>query len=118
MLLFYSGANNNDFPIAVQEGHRAAAYVEDEVSGLIHVGMGLVQSALDIRGGTDPDFDPASERHQFTLDSGPFTTVIPRRPAEIICSLTLSASRSTTWSGSIPVRVLHLSQTMAMYRST
>src|ERR1035441_6936925 len=52
--------------------------------------------------------------HHITCNLGFVTTVTPRLSAAIICSFTLSASRSTTWSGSISVRVLQASQRTAV----
>src|SRR5450759_1232954 len=90
------------------------------------VGFGILAAGAGQRAALEEDNGPHTRTvdrtaldlcvnaHHITCNLGFVTTVTPRLSAAIICSFTLSASRSTTWSGSISVRVLHFSQTIAV----
>src|ERR1035437_6574274 len=94
------------------------------------VGFGILAAGASQRAALEKDnssrtrtvdrttLDLCVNTHHITCNLGFGTTVTPRLSAAIICSFTLSASRSTTWSGSISVRVLHFSQMIAVKRST
>src|ERR1039457_57132 len=50
---------------AVQERDIAARHIQDEVVFLVQVGVHLIQSALDVRGGANPHIHAVSKRHTY-----------------------------------------------------
>src|ERR1035437_473774 len=55
---------------AVQERDIAARHIQDEVVFLVQVGVHMIQSTLDVRGGADPHIHAVSERHTYGPPDG------------------------------------------------
>src|ERR1019366_7920498 len=106
-------------PIRQFHGRHEFAAVRLVRFGILAAGAGQ-RAALQEYNGPNPGpvdrttLDLCVNAHHITCNLGFVTTVTPRLSAAIICSFTLSASRSTTWSGSISVRELQFSQTIAV----